>query len=90
MQYVSAGAIGPPALGEKGSCDFTTVIMTVAKHIFSKMAHRTFLKLLMKLGCLKGKKLTTLDFPWEKTHFGDNVQKYPKNSFLDFTKTLVH
>ena len=41
--------IGPPPLGEKGSYDFITVSISV------------FLKLVMKLGCLKGKKLTEPD-----------------------------
>ena len=41
------------------------VSMSVGKRDFSKTARRIFLKLLMKLGCLKGKKLTEPDF-WEK------------------------
>ena len=48
---------------------FTTVYwwykmlrISVGKHIFSKTAHMIFLKLLMKLVCLKGKKLMELDF----------------------------
>ena len=48
--------------------------MSVGKHFFSKTAHRIFLKFLVKLGWLKGKKLTELDF-WEKSYFGDNDQK---------------
>ena len=44
------------------------VSMSVGKHVFSKTAHRIFLKVLMKLGCLKGKKLTEPDF-WEKVSF---------------------
>ena len=39
---------GPPPLGEKGFCNFTTVSMSVGKRIFSKMPRRIFLKLLMK------------------------------------------
>ena len=39
--------------------------MSVGKRVFSKTAHSIFLKLLIKLGCLKGNKLTELDF-WEK------------------------
>ena len=59
MQYVSAGIIRPLSLGKKGFYNFTTTdSMSVGKHIFSKTAFRIFLKLLMKLGCLKGKKLT--------------------------------
>ena len=42
--------------------------MSVGKRVFSKMALRIFLKLLMKLGCLKGKKLTEPNF-WEKISF---------------------
>ena len=38
------------------------VSMSVGKHVFCKTAHRIFLKLLMKLVCLKGKKLAELDF----------------------------
>ena len=53
------------------------VSMSVGKHFLSKMAHRIFLKLLMKLRCIKGKKLTEPDF-WEKFHFGNNVQEHPK------------
>ena len=41
------------------------VSMSVGKRVFSKTAHSIFLKLLIKLGCLKGNKLTELDF-WEK------------------------
>ena len=59
---------GPPPLGEKGSDDFTTVRMSVGKRVFSKKVDRIFLKLLMKFGCLKGKKLTKLDF-WGKISF---------------------
>ena len=59
--------------------------MSVGKHVFSKTAHRIFLKLLMKLVCLKGKKLTELDF-WGKSHFGDNAQNHSKNRVLDFQK----
>ena len=59
--------------------------MSVGKHVFSKTAHRIFLKLLMKLVCLKGKKLTELDF-WGKSHFGDNAQNHSENRVLDFQK----
>ena len=52
----------PPPFGEKGSSDFTTVSMSVGKRFFSKTVHKIFLKLLMKLGCLKGKKLEETDF----------------------------
>ena len=46
---------GPSPLGENGSYDY--VIMSLGKRVFPKIAHRIFLKLLMKLGCLQGKKL---------------------------------
>ena len=49
------------SLGIKGSNDFT-VSISVGKHVFSKMAHRILLKLLMKLRCFKAKKLTESDF----------------------------
>ena len=48
---------GPLPLAEMESYDFTSVSRSVGEKIFSKMAHRIFLKLLIKLGCLKGKKL---------------------------------
>ena len=54
------------------------VSMAEGKGVFSKTAHRIFLKLRMKLGCHRGKKLTESDF-WEGTHFGDNAQKHPQN-----------
>ena len=44
------------------------VSMAIGKRVLSKTAPRVFLKLLMKLGCLKGKKLTEPDF-WEKILF---------------------
>ena len=60
---------GPYApVGEKGSYHFTTVSMSVCqdwsvgKYVFPKISHRIFLKLLMKLGYLKGKKLREPDF----------------------------
>ena len=68
----------PPPLGEKGSYDFTTVCMSVDKRIFSKTAHRICLKLLMKLGCLQGKKIDGASF-LEKNLIGDHAQKHNKN-----------
>ena len=59
---------GPSLSGENGSYDY--VIMSLGKRVFSKTARMIFLKLLMKLGCLQGKKLVEPYF-WEK--------KYPKN-----------
>ena len=59
--------------------------MSVGKHVFFKTGHRIFLKLLMKLGYLKGKKLMEPDFGG-KFNFGDNAPKHPKKVFLDFAK----
>ena len=67
-----------PPLGEKGPYDFTTVSMSVGKHVFSKTAHMIFLKLPMKLGYLKAEKLTELEF-WEKISFWGQCPKYPEN-----------
>ena len=79
---------GSPSLGKKGSYDFTTVSMSVGKRVFSKTAQRIFLKLLMKLGYPKSKNLTEQNF-WEKSHFGNNPQKYPKNRFSGFCKKKI-
>ena len=57
------------------------VSISVGKRVFSKTTHSIFLKLLMKLWCLKGKKLTQPDFSG-KFHFGDNAQKHPKNIWV--------
>ena len=46
--------IEPPTLSEKESYE----IITVSKQFLSRTAHRIFMKLHMKLWCLKGKKLT--------------------------------
>ena len=54
------------------------VSMSVDKLIFFKMAYRIFLKLLMKLGWYKGKKLTARF--GKKSHFWNNVEKHPQNS----------
>ena len=54
-----------PPLGEKESCEITTVSGSVNRSVTLvslKTAHGIFLKLLMKLACLKGKKLTKLEF----------------------------
>ena len=52
------------------------VCILVGKRVFSETAHRIFLKLLLKLECLKAKN-------WcEKSHFRDNTQKHPQNSFF--------
>ena len=57
---------------------FQYVSMSLRKRVFSKTAHRIFLKLLMKLGYLQGKKLTDLGFLEKNTIFLDNAQKHPK------------
>ena len=51
----SRQVIGPTPVEENGSYDFTTVSRSVGKPFFSKMDHRTFLKLFMNLWCPKGK-----------------------------------
>ena len=61
------------------------VSMSVGKRIFSKTAHRIFLKLLMKLGCLKGKKLTEPDF-WGNLILGIRPVNNPKIWFFGFCK----
>ena len=78
----------PPPLGVKGSDDFTTVRMSVGKRVFSKTVDRIFLKLLMKFGCLKGKKLTKLDF-WGKNLI---FRIMPKNALKIgcFLKKIIH
>ena len=42
------------------------VSMSVGKRVFSKTAHRIFLKLIMKLGCLKGNKTDGAGFLGKK------------------------
>ena len=51
------------------------------------MAYRIFLKLLIKLGFLKGKQLMELDF-WKKSHFEDNAQKSPQNKVYWIFQTI--
>ena len=52
--------------------------MPLGKRVFSKTAHRIFLKLLMKLGCLNGKKQI-------RPGFRDNDQKHQiKNRVFEF------
>ena len=77
---------GPPPLGEKGSCDFTTVSMSVGKRFFSKTVYRIFLKLLMKLGCPKGKKLEETDFQEKNLILGIMPQNTPNVGFFGFCK----
>ena len=52
--------------------------MSVGKRIFSKTARRIFLKLLMKLECLQGKKLAEPDFLGKNLILGLMFQKNPK------------
>ena len=79
-QTYKMGIIGRLSLSKKESLIFTTVSMSVCKHVFSKTTHGIFQKLLKKLAYLKAKKLTAKFFG-KKSHFGDNTQKHPKNSF---------
>ena len=81
---------GLSPLGEKGPYDITSVSMSVGKRVSFKMAHRIFLKLLMKLVCFKSKKLTEPCFLRKKSHFRDNAQKNPKRAFFGFCKKIVH
>ena len=81
---------GLSPLSEKGYCNITSVSMSVGKRVSSKMAHRIFLKLLMKLVCFKSKKLMELYFLRKKSHFRDNAQKHPKRGFFEFCKKIVH
>ena len=67
-----------PTLGEKGSNDFANVSRSVGKRVFCKVCHRIFQKLLIKLGCLKGKELMEPAF-MKKITFWDNAPKYPQN-----------
>ena len=64
------------------------VSMSVGKCVFSKTAHRVFLKLLMKLGAVRVKIWLRRIF-WEKCHFEDNAQKHPKNFFWILQKKIV-
>ena len=60
--------------------------VSVGKRVFSKTADRIFLKLLMKLGSLKGKKLRK-QILGKQSHFWDNAQKHPQEGgILDFAK----
>ena len=52
--------------------------MSVGKRVLSKTAHSIFLKLLIKLGCLKFKNMTDPRV-WEKSNFGHNFQKHTQN-----------
>ena len=79
--------IGPQFLGKKGSYDFTTVSVSVGKHVFSITVHWIFLKFVMKLGWLKGEKQTEPHF-WKKNLIlGTMLQNTAKIGFLRFFKT---
>ena len=76
---------GSPPLAKKGYYDFTTVSMSVC-HVLSKTAHWSFLKIVMKLGCLKGKKLTEPDFFGKKLILGIMPKNTPKIMFFGLCK----
>ena len=65
------------------------VIMSVDKRVFFKAAHRLFLKLHVKLGFLKGKKLRSWIFG-KKSHFGNNAPKHPQNRIFWILQKIVH
>ena len=60
------GGGAPPPSGETGSHEITSVnqfvSMSVSNHVSSKTAHIVFLKLHMRLECLKGKKRAEAGF----------------------------
>ena len=62
------------------------VIMSVDKCVYSETAHRIFLKLLIKLGCVKGKKLTELDFLGKNIIFGIMPKNIPKIGLFGFCR----
>ena len=66
------------------------VSMSVGKRVFFKTAHRAFLKLLMKFGCLKVEKLTEPNF-WQKNRiFGTMPQNTLKIGVFGYFKKIVH
>ena len=81
-----------PAFRRKGvlwfhHCQY--VSLSVTKRVFSKTAHKIFLKLLI-LRCLEGKKLTEPDF-WEKISFWEHCPKLPENrDFWILRKKICH
>ena len=66
------------------------VSMSVGKRVFSKTTHRFFLKLLMKLGSLKGKKLAELDFGGGNLILGIMPKNTLKIGLFGFCKKIVH
>ena len=93
LQYPISFICWTPVFRRNGVLPFhhcQYVSMSVGKRIFSKMAHRIFLKLVMKSGCLRVKNWRSRIFG-KKSHFGDNTQEHPQNSFFfDFAKNFVH
>lgn len=77
-------------LGEKGSYKFATVTRSLKRSVrpFSlKTTHWIFLKLLMKLQCLKGKKLMKLHF-FGKILLEIMPKNTPKIRILKFCKII--
>ena len=82
-----------PAFRWKGvlwfhNCQY--VSMSVSKGVFSKTTHRIFLKLLMKLGCLKGKKLTEPNFLKKISFLEIMLKNTIKIEILGFCKKIFH
>ena len=77
INYSAWSGLSNTYSGNLGNTHTYAASMSVGERVFSKTAHR-FVKLLMKLGCLKGKNCQSQIFG-EKSHFGDNAQKHPKN-----------
>ena len=85
---------GPPSLDEKGSYEITTVSGSMSRSVTPvslKTDRGIFLKVFMKLGCLKVKNWQSWNF-WIKCHFGDNPpQENPQNRiFWILQGNLVH
>ena len=84
LQYPISFICWTPVFRRNGVLPFhhcQYVSISVGKRIFSKMAHRIFLKLVMKSGCLRVKNWRSWIFG-KKSYFGDNTQKHPQNSFF--------
>ena len=60
--------------------------MSVDKPVFSKTAHRIFLKLLMKLGCLEAKKNDGAGFLRKNIILGIMPKNTQKIGFFEFCK----
>ena len=73
-----------PMISPLSACQY--VSMSVGKCVFSKTAHRIFLKLLMKLGCLKGK-TEGAEFLVKVSYWGIMPENTPRiGCFLGFCK----